>query len=107
MKRVPPNTTTRIGRHRRGIHPTEREGGGTLLGSALMDIGVAEAFGASPSRDLAYLQEFARRAEEVGFDSLWMPEHIVFFDTYGSRYPYNESGTLVLGDQPGLYDPFA
>jgi len=71
-----------------------------------MQIGLNEAFGTSPARDLSYIQEFAAEAETLGFDSLWVPEHIVFFDDYDSRYPYNESGTLRLGANPGIFDPF-
>ena len=71
-----------------------------------MKVGVAETFGSSPSRDVTYIKEFAAAAESLGFDSLWVPEHIVFFDDYESRYPYNESGTLALGREPGVFDPF-
>src|SRR5262249_26307655 len=63
-------------------------------------------FGGSPGRDAAYIQEFATKAEAVGFESLWVPEHVVFFDEYDSRYPYNETGTLNLGSNPGIFDPF-
>src|SRR5205814_413857 len=81
---------------------------GRLLRSTVgpMQIGVADTFGNSPSRGVDYVQEFAVTVERLGFDSLWVPEHIVFFDTYDSRYPYNESGTLALGAEPGLFDPF-
>ena len=71
-----------------------------------MHIGLSTAFGGSPARDAAFIQEFATRAEAVGFESLWVPEHVVFFDDYESRYPYNESGLLELGSDPGLFDPF-
>src|SRR4051812_9863847 len=70
-----------------------------------MKIGVAESFGVSPARDLTYIQEFSTKAEALGFDSLWVPEHIVFFDRYESRYPYNESGVLALGQNPAIFDP--
>jgi probable F420-dependent oxidoreductase len=69
-------------------------------------IGLSDAYGGSPSRDAAYIQEFAAKAEAVGFESLWVPEHVVFFDRYDSRYPYNESGSLQLGADPGVFDPF-
>jgi probable F420-dependent oxidoreductase len=71
-----------------------------------MHIGVSEAFGGSPARNAAYVTEFATKAEELGYDSLWVPEHVVFFDTYQSRYPYNESGLLSVGSDPGVFDPF-
>jgi len=72
-----------------------------------VNVGVTEAFGGSPSRGLEYVEQFATTAEALGFDSLWVPEHIVFFDTYQSRYPYNEEGRFALGDNPGVFDPFA
>ena len=71
-----------------------------------MKIGFNEAFGTSPSRGGDYIVEFATTIERLGFDSLWVPEHIVFFDNYRSRYPYNESGELALGSTPGVFDPF-
>src|SRR3954471_15872717 len=71
-----------------------------------MNIGVAETFGSSPNRDGNYIKDFAATAESLGFDSLWVPEHIVFFDDYESRYPYNETGALALGRNPGVFDPF-
>src|SRR3954467_11275837 len=72
-----------------------------------MHIGVSKVFGASAARNIDYVREFSTKLEEVGFESLWVPEHVVFFDTYESRYPYNESGKLELGREPGVFDPFA
>src|SRR5215467_5931460 len=69
-------------------------------------VGLAAAFGNSPARDAAFVQEFASRAESLGYESLWVPEHIVFFDEYDSRYPYNESGRLEVAADIGLFDPF-
>ena len=71
-----------------------------------MHIGLSDSFGGTPARDAIFIQEFAAKAEAVGFESLWVPEHVVFFDEYDSRYPYNESGSLDLGANPGLFDPF-
>jgi probable F420-dependent oxidoreductase len=71
-----------------------------------VDIGLSDAFGGTPARDAGFIQEYASRAEALGFESLWVPEHIVFFDRYDSRYPYNESGVLDLGANPGVFDPF-
>jgi len=69
-------------------------------------IGLSDAFGGTPARDAGFIQEYAARAEALGYESLWVPEHIVFFDRYDSRYPYNESGVLDLGADPGVFDPF-
>ena len=70
-----------------------------------MHIGLSDAFGGTPARDAGFIQEYASRAEALGFESLWVPEHIVFFDEYESRYPYNESGILEVGVDIGLFDP--
>jgi probable F420-dependent oxidoreductase len=75
-------------------------------GDRTVHIGLSDAFGGTPARDAAFIQEYATRAESLGFESLWVPEHVVFFDRYDSRYPYNESGVLDLGSDPGVFDPF-
>lgn len=49
---------------------------------------------------------FARHAEECGFASLWVGEHVVLFDEYDSVYPYDESGKLFLGGETGMLEPF-
>jgi probable F420-dependent oxidoreductase len=41
---------------------------------------------------------FATRAEELGYESLWMPEHVAFPTTIASKYPYSEDGSYP-GDQ--------
>ncbi|GAA0972496.1 LLM class F420-dependent oxidoreductase [Acrocarpospora macrocephala] len=53
-----------------------------------MRVGLVDLFDGSAQRDLAYLRAFARTAEEAGFSSLWLPEHLVFFEEYDSAYPY-------------------
>jgi probable F420-dependent oxidoreductase len=47
----------------------------------------------------------ARRAEELGFESVWVPEHLVFPVRIASRYPYSPDGIPpVTPDSPHL-DP--
>ncbi len=47
----------------------------------------------------------ARRAEELGFESVWVPEHLVFPTRFTSRYPYSPDGVPpVRPDTPHL-DP--
>jgi len=54
-----------------------------------------------------YITAFARAAEERGFDSLWVGEHVLLFDEYASRYPYAEDGRLIgLAPEHGILDPF-
>lgn len=46
---------------------------------------------------------FARKAEEVGFDSLWMSNHVLSPVSVTSQYPYSESGQFVRSpDAPYL-----
>lgn len=46
----------------------------------------------------------AAHAEGLGFESVWLPEHVVFPPQIRSRYPYAESGAPVRTDTP-LLDP--
>lgn len=44
-------------------------------------------------------------AEERGLHTLWVPEHVLLFDQYDSRYPYSEDGKMP-GDNSGLLETF-
>jgi probable F420-dependent oxidoreductase len=70
-----------------------------------MHVGIMGMFGNTPRRDIAFLKEFAVAAEEVGFDALYAPEHVVFFDRYESKYPYTPDGAPSFPTGIGLYDP--
>src|SRR5262249_15010307 len=50
--------------------------------------------------------EFSRRMEGLGFDSLWVSDHVVIPRGYESRYPYNASGELGWTELP-LLEPVA
>jgi probable F420-dependent oxidoreductase len=75
------------------------------------DIGLVQAFDGSARYGTAYAKDFAQAAEALGFHSVWVPEHIVFFDQYESVYPYPpEPGSkappeLPVGRRPALFDP--
>lgn len=56
-----------------------------------MEIGLVDLFDASPERDPAFMAEFGRTAEALGFSGIWLPEHLLFFDEYTSEYPYPEA----------------
>jgi probable F420-dependent oxidoreductase len=47
----------------------------------------------------------ARKAEECGFESLWIPEHIILPVTYRSPYPYSSSGRMGAPAETPLHDP--
>ncbi len=52
------------------------------------------------------LARVARRAEELGFESLWIPEHLVLPVEYRSRYPYAAAGRMPAPPDTPLHDPF-
>ena len=54
----------------------------------------------------AFVAEAAQLVEEAGFHSLWVPEHVIFFPDYASRYPYTADGRLP-GEPDGILDPFS
>lgn len=68
-----------------------------------MKIGVAMAFNqfTSPS----FIAEAAQVVEAAGVASIWLPEHVIFFPQYESRYPYSGDGRIP-GDPEGILDPF-
>jgi len=53
-----------------------------------------------------YLHALGVAAEERGFHSLWMAEHVVLFDDYASRYPYAADGRIPAQGEAGFVDPF-
>jgi probable F420-dependent oxidoreductase len=61
---------------------------------------------ANPFATPEYLSRLGPAAEERGFDSLWVAEHVVLFDEYASRYPYAEDGKIPAGGESGILDPF-
>lgn len=46
-----------------------------------------------------------REVEDRGFESIWLPEHVVLFDDYESQYPYAEEGKFPAGGDAGLLEP--
>lgn len=60
----------------------------------------------SPTATPEYLTTYAQAAEEAGFDSIWIGEHVVFLDEYKSRYPYAEDGRLSLPPDAGMLELF-
>lgn len=52
-----------------------------------------------------FLLPLAKRADQLGYDSLWLGEHMVFPSHIESKYPYNPEAGAPLPSTP-LYDPF-
>jgi probable F420-dependent oxidoreductase len=59
-------------------------------------------FGVSPR----FYATVARSAEEYGFESIWMPEHLVLPAHITPTYPYSESGSPPISADTPLYDPW-
>lgn len=48
--------------------------------------------------------EVAKKADEAGFESIWMAEHLVFPETIPPTYPYTESGVPPVNPSTHLFD---
>jgi probable F420-dependent oxidoreductase len=59
-------------------------------------------FGLSPR----HYASVARAAEDNGFESVWMPEHLVIPAEMPATYPYTESGFPPITPETPLYDPW-
>ena len=53
-----------------------------------------------------FITAAAKMVEARGFNSLWVPEHVLFFPEYASQYPYTDDGRLP-NDPIGVMEPFA
>ena len=51
-----------------------------------------------------FMVPMAKRADELGFESIWVPEHLVFPTKVTSQYPYNPEAGPPLPTTP-LFDP--
>jgi probable F420-dependent oxidoreductase len=60
----------------------------------------------SPYATPEYLAAFAGAAEEHGFASVWLGEHVVFVDEYDSKYPYAADGRVGLPPDSGMLGLF-
>ena len=69
-----------------------------------MDIGChLPVYGPAATREALTL--FARRAEALGYDSLWVSDHVVIPYTIRSRYPYNATGDFPLSPDTDFLEP--
>jgi probable F420-dependent oxidoreductase len=69
-----------------------------------MDFGChLPAFGPVATRES--LIAFARRMEQLGYDSLWASDHVVIPYAIRSRYPYAETGAFPLPPDAAFLEP--
>jgi probable F420-dependent oxidoreductase len=69
-----------------------------------MDVGLFVPLGngnATPE----IVRAVGREAEDRGFESIWVPEHVVLFDEYASSYPYSADGAFPGGSDSGMIEP--
>ena len=65
-----------------------------------MEIGLINAGGPPET-----ITRCAQVAEDAGFASIWVPEHVVFFEEYEASYPYSESGRPPMTTDSGMLEP--
>jgi probable F420-dependent oxidoreductase len=70
-----------------------------------MRIGLFAPLG-SPIANGEFVTTLGTAADERGFHSLWVAEHVVLFDDYGSQYPYAADGKIPAQPESGLLEPF-
>jgi probable F420-dependent oxidoreductase len=70
-----------------------------------MDVGLFVPLG-SANATPEVMRAVGQEAEERGFESLWVAEHVVLFDEYDSAYPYDTSGRFPGTGDSGLLEPF-
>ena len=62
----------------------------------------------SPIATGEFLTAFGEAADDTGFSSIWIGEHVVFVDEYSSRYPYADDGKVGMPfDSSGMLELFA
>lgn len=60
---------------------------------------------ATPFATPDLLAAIGREAEERGFGTIWVGEHVVLFEEYASSYPYAEDGKIPAPPGTGLLEP--
>jgi probable F420-dependent oxidoreductase len=65
-----------------------------------MEIGLICAGGAPE-----VVERYVQTAEELGFASLWVPEHVAFFESYDATYPYSETGRPPMSTDTPMLEP--
>lgn len=69
-----------------------------------MEIGLFAPLGTA-NANATLLRTLGREAEDRGFESIWVAEHVVLFDDYESQYPYAGDGRFPGGADSGLLEP--
>ncbi len=70
-----------------------------------MQIGMS-IVGIGAGTDPDAIETIASNAERLGFGTLWSPEHIIFVESFSSKYPYTADGSLPGPVDSPLLHPF-
>lgn len=70
-----------------------------------MDVGVFVPLGTG-NLEPGLVRAVGTEVEARGFESVWVPEHVVQFDGYDSSYPYAADGRMPGGPEFGMVEPF-
>lgn len=70
-----------------------------------MKLGISEVFTGAGARSGSWANDAAQLIEEIGYNSVWLPEHVVFFPEYTSQYPYESGGAAEVHRMLGVTDP--
>ncbi len=70
-----------------------------------MKFGILPPYRTGVTADPDWMVAFAQHAERVGFESLYVAEHVVVPAGYATRYPYSETGRMPLPDDCPIPDP--
>lgn len=69
-----------------------------------MQLGL-HALGIGSGADRAVIDAVASAADQRGFATLWVGEHVVMVDRSASRYPYSDDGAIAVPAQADWLDP--
>jgi probable F420-dependent oxidoreductase len=70
-----------------------------------MDVGIELLFDGSPGNSITDAGGCAKALEDMGFASLWLPDHVVVFEQYAPNYGYSPDGLPPYGPRQGWFDP--
>lgn len=60
---------------------------------------------AQPGANASDVLDVARTAETLGFDSVWMFDHLFTPTDLDSKYPYSRDGSYAMSSEDPFYDP--
>jgi probable F420-dependent oxidoreductase len=70
-----------------------------------MHLGILPPYRAGVTADPQWMTAFVQHAEAVGFESVYVVEHVVVPADYEARYPYSETGRMPLPEDCPIPDP--